>query len=115
MFEHAKSVQNRRQRIAADIASQLPPGVFNLSVDQAARILGCSSGHIRNQLSDEVFPIATIPIGSRRLIPLSNLIDYLCGLIVSDRPVPKRRRGPRTKAERRMLRERTGLGCNNDL
>lgn len=95
----------RRQRVAADITSQLPAGIFNLTIEQTAVILNCHPGHIRNQLSDEVFPIATITLGSRRYIPLSNLIDYLYGLIVPDRPVPKRRRGPRTKVERRMLRE----------
>lgn len=100
----------RRQRIAADITSQLPKGIFNLSIDQAAQVLGCHPGHIRNQLSDGVFPIATITLGSRRYIPLTDLIDYLCGLMAPIVPI-KRRRGPRTKAENRILREQTGLGA----
>lgn len=104
MFNHAQSVQNRRQRIAADITSQLPPGVFNLSIDQAALVLGCHPGHIRNQLSEGTFSVETITLGSRRYIPLTNLIDYLCGLMAPIVPI-KRRRGPRTKAENRLLRE----------
>jgi len=102
------TAEPRRQRIAADITSQLPKGIFNLSVDQAAQVLGCHPGHIRNQLSDGVFPISTVPIGSRRYIPLTNLIDYLCGLMVPEVPI-KRKRGPKTKIERRMLREQQAV------
>lgn len=95
----------RRQRIAADVSAQLPVGTFNLSIDQASVILGCHPGHIRNQISDDVFPIDTISLGKRRFVPLTNLIDYLCGLIVPDKPATNRRRGRRTKAENRLLRE----------
>lgn len=111
-FDHAQRVQTdfRRQRIAADITSQLPQGVFNLSIDQAALILGCHPGHVRNQLSEGTFPIGTITLGSRRLIPLTNLIDYFCGLMAPEIPA-KRRRGPRTKAENRLLREQAGVGA----
>lgn len=94
--------ENIRQQVAADIRSQLPVGVFNITIKQAALILGCSAGHIRNQISDKVFPIQTVPIGSRRLIPLTNLIDYQCGLMFQGVTPGKRRRGPRTKAERRL-------------
>jgi len=105
---YTTAAKSRRQRIAADLTSQLPRGTFNLSIDQAALILGCHPGHIRNQLSDGVFPIETVPIGSRRYIPLTNLIDYLCRLMVPEVPV-KRKRGPKTKVERRILREQQAV------
>lgn len=100
-----------RRRIAGDITAQLPAGTYNLSIDQAAAILGCHSGHIRNQISDGVFPIETIPLGRRRLVPLTNLIDYLAGLIVGQSQLvkPKSKRGRRTKATQRILREQQTL------
>lgn len=92
-----------RQRIAADIAAQLPVGTFNLSIDQAATILGCHPGHIRNQISNGVFPIDTVTLGKRRLVPLTNLIDYLVELIACRQTI-KPKRGRRSKALRRVLR-----------
>lgn len=94
-----------RQRIAADITAQLPAGTFNLSIEQSAIVLGMHPGHIRNQISQSVFPVETILIGKRRLIPLTNLIDYLAGLIIGHRKVEKPKRGRRTKAMQRSLRE----------
>lgn len=116
MFHYAHHTELCRQRVAADITSQLPQGIFNLSVDQAAQVLGCHPGHIRNQLSEGTFPIATIAIGYRRFIPLTNLIDYLCELIapaIPDQP-QKRRRGPKSKAEKRVLREQQ-VGMNGGV
>lgn len=95
---------SRRQRVASDITAQLPPGTFNLNIDQTALILGCHPGHIRNQISDGDFPIHTITLGKRRLIPLTGLIDYLVAVIESQHPT-KARRGRRTKAAQRIFRE----------
>lgn len=95
---------NIRQRIAADITSQFS-GVFNLSVDQGARVLGNHPGHLRNQISSGEFPIETVTIGSRRFIPLTNLVDYLAGLVVAQQRPTKTRRGRRSKAEIRLARE----------
>lgn len=104
MLQNSLLIEHRRQRIAADITSQLPVGTFNLSIDQAAMILGCDPGHIRNQISDGVFPIETILLGRRRLVPLTNLIDYLTKLIADQHPI-KPKRGRRSKAMQRMHRE----------
>lgn len=95
----------RRQRIAADITAQLPAGTFNLSIDQVASILGCHPGHVRNQISDKVFPIDTISLGKRRLVPLTNLIDYLAGLIVGQQQPTVPNLGRPTKALQRAHRE----------
>ena len=108
-----KSLSNEllRRRIAEDITAQLSPGTYNLSIDQAATILGCHSGHIRNQISDGFFPIETIQLGRRRFVPLTNLIDYLAGLIVGQSQLvkPRSKRGRRTKAAQRILREQQTL------
>jgi len=101
--------QNLRQRVAADITSQFP-GIFHLSIEQGARILGNHPGHIRNQISSGEFPIETIIVGSRRFIPLTGLIDYLAGLVVAQQKLAKPRRGRRTKAEIRLVREAQQAG-----
>lgn len=98
-----------RQRIAADITSQFP-GIFNLSIEQGARALGNHPGHIRNQISAGEFPIGTVTIGSRRFIPLTNLVDYLAGLVVAQQKPAKPRRGRRTKAEIRLELEAQQAG-----
>lgn len=93
-----------RQRVASDITSQFP-GIYNLSIEQGARVLGNHPGHVRNQISTGEFPIGTVTIGSRRFIPLTSLVDYLAGLVVAQQKPAKPRRGRRTKAEIRLERE----------
>lgn len=92
-----------RQRVSADLVSQLPRGTFNLSTDQLATVLSCSSGHIRNQLSQKTFPIRSVAIGSRRVFPLTLVVDYLVSLVeTSSKPSRGRPRKSAKKAAMQM-------------
>ena len=106
-MDTALSSSSTRQRIAiaADITSQLPPGTFNLSIDQFALLVNCHPAHIRNQLSKGAFPVATICIGRRRLITLTAAVDYLTSLAVAASNGATRHSKPLgrpTKASKRM-------------
>ncbi|MHB1566067.1 MAG: hypothetical protein ACYCXG_05045 [Acidiferrobacter sp.] len=57
------------------------PGKVFLSVDDAARALSRAVGAIRNDISDGSFPIKTVKIGTRRLIPILELALYMDQLV----------------------------------
>jgi len=82
-----KSISKIREQIVSDIRSSVPAGTFNLSIDQTSAILGITAGFIRNQISNGQFQIETVLIGSRRLIPLTTIADYLVEQIVSQNQV----------------------------
>ncbi|MDA8190228.1 hypothetical protein [Acidiferrobacter thiooxydans] len=71
------------------------PGKVFLSVDDAARALSRAVGAIRNDISDGSFPIKTVKIGARRLIPILELALYMDQL-VEGKPHPGR---PRTASK----------------
>lgn len=89
-----------RQRIAADITSQFK-GVCNLSVEQIATAIGLNPAHIRNQVSQGIFPVQSVLIGRRRLFPLTHFIDYMTSLMC---PSVSNKRGPKTKASKMRAR-----------
>ncbi|WP_322105880.1 hypothetical protein [Paraburkholderia sp. J41] len=48
-----------------------------LSVPQLAQLLSMAEGTVRNQISAEIFPIATYKEGSGRFAPYEAVADYL--------------------------------------
>ncbi|QBQ98193.1 hypothetical protein [Paraburkholderia pallida] len=48
-----------------------------LSVPQLAQLLSMAEGTVRNQISAEIFPIATYKEGSARFAPYEAVAEYL--------------------------------------
>lgn len=76
-------------------------GQINLTIEQTANVLGYDENYIRNLISQGRFPIKTFKTGegrgARRMVNIADLADHLDRLQSQE---PKRRRGPKTKAER---------------
>ena len=65
-----------------------------LSVEQAARAAGLALGTLRNEIALGIFPVRTIKLGRRRLIPLTDLATYLDSLTApAPRPGRPRKQG----------------------
>lgn len=75
------------------------PGKAFLSIDEAARLLSKASGSVRNEISDGRFPVRSLKIGSRRLIPILDLASYMDSL-VEGKPQPGRPRAGSRKGVR---------------
>lgn len=77
-------------------------GQINLTIEQTATVLGYDEGYCRNLLSQKKFPVKTFKNGegrgARRMVNIADLADHLDSQISSSEP--KKRRGPKTKAEK---------------
>ena len=48
-------------------------------VAQAARALGCSAPHLRNEIKHGTCPVKTIPLGTRHVVITASLVRLLSG------------------------------------
>lgn len=76
-------------------------GQVNLTIEQTATVLGYDEAYVRNLISQGKFPIPTYKVnaarGGRRMVNISDVADFLDSL---QSQAPKKRRGPKTKAEK---------------
>jgi len=75
------------------------PGKAFLSIEEAARLLSKAPGSVRNEISAGRFPVRSIKMGSRRVIPLLAFVVYLDS-ITSPEQGPGR---PRTGSKKGAL------------
>ena len=75
------------------LVQQYPGRVF-LSVAETAHATGQSHCTIRNEIALGIFPVRTIKLGRRRLIPLTDLATYL-DTLTTPAPRPGRPRSSR--------------------
>lgn len=78
-----------------ELISRAYPGQALLSIPDAARVLGISHQKIKNDLLLGRFPVPTVKIGSRRLVPAIDLASYLDSLTTAPRRGPGRPRSTR--------------------
>ena len=64
------------------------PGKLFLSVPDAARAYGLAPKTARNQIALGVFPVKTVKIGGRRVVPILAFAEFL------DKQSDQPRRGP---------------------
>ena len=76
------------------LLTQLFPGQALLSIEQAAHACGQSKGTFYNECARGTFPVATIRIGRRRVVPVEALAAYLDSL-TTPAPRPGRPRSTR--------------------
>lgn len=76
-------------------------GQMTLTLEQTAAVLGYDENYIRNLISQGNFPVPTFKVNNsrsgRRMVNIADLADHLDRLQSQE---PKKRRGPKTKAER---------------
>jgi hypothetical protein len=72
------------------------PRQANVPVLDAGKTIGFAEQTIRNRLHNDNFPIRTFMLGRRRMVLKADLVEYLDARTMQK----KKRRGPRTKAER---------------
>lgn len=66
-----------------------------LSVEDISRVTGWSQQTIRNRITNKTFPIPTSSDGRRRFATINDVAIYIDRI-----SAPKKRRGPRTAAEK---------------
>lgn len=93
MTQHEKlHLEKTRAMICA-----LYPGQFNFDRATVAKIIGCTKEHLRNRECEGNPLIRSVPLGRKRVTQLPDLIEFL---INQGEEKKKKRRGPRSKAER---------------
>ena len=75
------------------------PKKLFLSINDAAAALSRSPGALRNEISLGRFPVRTVKIGRRRLVPIISLAHYMDSL-VDGKPQPGRPRAGSSKGVR---------------
>lgn len=79
------SATTLRKQVLAGIRNTLPAGTKNVPVKLLAQFLDATEQHIRNQMSEGIFPIPTISPDDRRIfVTVTALAEYFVGLILDE-------------------------------
>lgn len=76
------------------------PGQIRIQLTSSAKVLDLAEQSIRNQISKGTFPIPTVLDGGRRFVFIQDLAEFLETQRLTASAGKKKRRGPRTNAEK---------------
>lgn len=76
------------------------PGQIRIALPAAATALDLAEQTLRNKIHEGTFKIPTVLDGGRRFVFIQDLAEYLETQRIAASAGKKKRRGPRTKAEK---------------